>query len=839
MNKYITLLLFAFAVVFSTKAQLVFEGQVFEQDKVTTLPFLNVLAMPSGEGTTTDIDGYFYFTTNKKVKTLTFSSIGFESVVVKVKNTSDKNMLIIMPPSGIQINETIVLGKRKKIKKDTAAITLYRNVVKNKKENRPKGLDSYYYKEHTKMEFDLYKYNPKLPKKFYMRAFRYAFDFTDTTMAGNWFVPGLLQEEISEVYYQNKPKRNKQIMHANMATGMDNLSASLLLTDVFEQINMYDNMIEAGGKPFASPFSPSGILTYRYFLSDSMYTEDSVKLYRLDFSPRNKHDIAFNGYAWIETVNFAITDMEFRIPTKANLNFISDFYVRQTFTKPDNEHWFLTAEEMHIAVNPFKNRKGRSILLKKRFRRGDIEINQQIPESIFEGENFIKADSIATRDKKWWKENRVAPLTEGEKNIFLVVDSIQNTKAYTNYKNAIYALGSGYLRFGRTPPIEIGQYYKFLSYNNIEGFRPKFGFRTNKYMSKKYQFTAYAAYGMKDKQWKHLLNLRFMLPTKNHHWHILEMKYGKDFTFLGTTDAEQVFNHDNALLSILRRRPLEKIMKIEEFRVQYEREWVNGFTTDIFGSRKTFYPILGTFEFNVPDGKGGLKPLKEFTTTEFGVNAHFEFGKNYFTNTFIRTGAGSKLPQVDVSYTLGLKDFLGGDHSYHKFKLRWFHRFSHKFGYSRYQVRAGYALGETPYPLLFMHQGNITFYNSKKAYSVMQEFEFASDRFAAFWIDHHFDGKILNAIPLVKLLRLRSIFLFKVLVSDIQPSNRTIIDMPTTIRSTLDMRDKVYMEMGFGIENILNVLRVDFVWRLTQRNKVIGGIPVDKFTIKFAIEPKL
>jgi len=280
-------------------------------------------------------------------------------------------------------------------------------------------------------------------------------------------------------------------------------------------------------------------------------------------------------------------------------------------------------------------------------------------------------------------------------------------------------------------------------------------------------------------------------------------------------------------------------MKIEEFRVQYEREWVNGFTTDIFGSRKTFYPILGTFEFNVPDGKGGLKPLKEFTTTEFGVTGHFEFEKNYFTNTFIREGAGSKLPQVDVSYTIGLKDFLGGDHSYHKFKLRWFHRFSHKFGYSRYQVRAGYSLGETPYPLLFMHQGNTTFYNSKKAYSVMQEFEFASDRFAAFWIDHHFDGKILNIIPLVKSLRLRSIFLFKVLVSDIQPSNRTIIDMPTTIRSTLDMSDKVYMEMGFGIENILSVLRVDFVWRLTQRNKVIGGIPVDKFTIKFAIEPKL
>jgi len=838
MIKKILTILFILVSVHSIDAQLIFKGQVFEKDGETTIPFVNVSALPSGEGTTTDIDGNFTLRSSKKIKTLTFSFIGYESYVLKVKNASNSNIVIKLQSSDIKINETVVLAKRRKIKKDTAAITLYRNVVKHKKENRPKGMDSYYYKEHTKMEFDLYKYNPKLPTRFYMKAFRYAFDFTDTTEAGNWFVPGLLQEEVSEVYYQKKPQRNKKIMLANMATGMDNLSASLLLTDIFQLIDMYDNTIEAGGKPFASPFSPSGILTYRYFLSDSTVNEDGTKMYRLDFSPRNKHDIAFNGYAWIENKNFAITDMEFRIPTKANLNFISDFYVRQSFTKPDNEHWFLTAEEMHIAVNPFKNRKGRSVLLKKRFKRGNISINQNFSDTIFEGENLIVSDSVANRNKKWWKENRVAELTEGEKNIFLVVDSIQNTKAYTNYKNAIYALGSGYLRFGRKPKIEIGQYYKFVSHNNIEGYRLKFGARTNKYMSKKYQLTAYGAYGLKDKEWKYLANLRFMLPRENHHWHILELTLGKDFTFLGTSNAEVDFNHDNALLSVLRRRPLEKIMKIEEYRVQYEREWVNGFTTDIFGSRKTYFPIPGTFEFNKPDGKGGLKSIKEFTTTEFGINAHFEFGKNYFENTFIRTNAGSKLPQVTVSYQVGLKDFLGGDFAYHKFKFRWFHRLAHKFGYSRYQFRGGYAIGKTPYPLLFQHRGNTTFYNSKKAYSVMQEFEYASDRYAAFWIDHHFDGKILNAIPLIKLLRLRSIFLFKVLVSDINPQNRNLIDMPTTISSTWQEKEKVYMEMGFGIENIVNMFRVDFVWRLTQRNKIISGVPVDKFTVKFAFEPK-
>ena len=30
---------------------------------------------------------------------------------------------------------------------------------------------------------------------------------------------------------------------------------------------------------------------------------------------------------------------------------------------------------------------------------------------------------------------------------------------------------------------------------------------------------------------------------------------------------------------------------------------------------------------------------------------------------------------------------------------------------------------------------------------MIREFEFISDRFATLWVDHHFDGQILNRIP--------------------------------------------------------------------------------------------
>lgn len=839
MLKQFSLTIFFIAFFLGAAAQYFVTGQVFEKGGTEAIPFVNITALPSGEGTTTDIDGKFVFKSTKKTSSLTFSFIGYETQKYKTTGSREDSLKIILYTSDIKIDETVIVAKRiNKLPRDTPAITLYRNVVKNKEDNKPKGLDSYHYKEHSKIEFDLYKYSPKLETRFYMKPFQIAFDYQDSTASGNLILPGLLQEELVEVYYNKDPAKNKRIILGSLATGIENMSANIILSNYLERIDMYDNVINVGGKSFSSPFSPGGILTYRYFLSDSSVTEKGVKTYRLDFSPRNKHSIAFNGYAWIEEEHFAITEMEFRVPSKANLNFINDFYVKQTFTKPNNKNWFLTEEEMHVAFNPLKNKKNRSVLLKKRISRSELYLNEAFPDSIFKGEALIIEDSVTNRSMEWWEANRVSPLTETEKNIHLVVDSVKNLRVYRDIQRIIYFGTTGYLRLGKKVPVEIGQMYKFISWNNVEGIRLKFGARTNKFLSKDFILTSYAAYGLKDKQWKGLAELRVMLPKKNHHWHTLDFSYVNDFTFLGATNSEQKFNHDNLFLALLRRGPLTKIMRIEDYAVKYEREWLNGFSTVLSGSRKTYFAIKNTFDFDRIDAQGNLESFPQFSTTEIGLTAKLEFGKSYFKNDFYRISAGSKKPQVELSYSVGIEDALGGEHGFHKFRLKYFHRWTHKFGFTKYQIRAGYLLGEAPYPLMFMHQGNNNFYYSSSSYSNMGEFEYASDRYAAFWLDHHFDGNILNAIPLVKLLKFRSIFLFKIMIGDISAANRSLILMPTSMTSTSQEKEKIYAEMGFGIENILKVLRVEFMWRLTQRDKIFEGKNVQKFSIKFAFQPK-
>ena len=163
---FIKNLFYLFFVMFfalSTQAQVTIKGKILEKNGTDPIPFVNVMALPSGEGTTSNFDGEFIIKTDKKIKSLTFSFIGYETLKYKVdaKNTDD--LQITMYPSDIQIDETVIVAKRiRKIPKDTPAIALFRKVVKNKEENRPKNLDSYHFKEHSKIEVSLYKFKPKL-----------------------------------------------------------------------------------------------------------------------------------------------------------------------------------------------------------------------------------------------------------------------------------------------------------------------------------------------------------------------------------------------------------------------------------------------------------------------------------------------------------------------------------------------------------------------------------------------------------------------------------------------------------------------------------------------------
>ena len=101
--------------------------------------------------------------------------------------------------------------------------------------------------------------------------------------------------------------------------------------------------------------------------------------------------------------------------------------------------------------------------------------------------------------------------------------------------------------------------------------------------------------------------------------------------------------------------------------------------------------------------------------------------------------------------------------------------------------------------------------------------EFAYDKYASLTLDYHLKGFLFNRIPLIRQLYLREVFGFKVLYGGIRNENlpqynSSLLKFPAdrdgnSIVHQFDSRP--YIEASVGIENILKVIRIDFVKRFT------------------------
>jgi hypothetical protein len=168
-------------------------------------------------------------------------------------------------------------------------------------------------------------------------------------------------------------------------------------------------------------------------------------------------------------------------------------------------------------------------------------------------------------------------------------------------------------------------------------------------------------------------------------------------------------------------------------------------------------------------------------------------------------------------YTEGLKGILQGDYQYHKIVAGLSYTLHiNPFGDTRFYAEEGKIFGAVPYPLMELHPGNETYLYDENAYNMMNYYEFASDQYLSFNVEHHFEGYFLKKIPLIRKLKWREIAGYKTLYGSVNPQNEQTLLFPSTLGA---LNHGPYSEADVGIENILKVIRIDALWRLTYLDR--------------------
>ena len=160
---------------------------------------------------------------------------------------------------------------------------------------------------------------------------------------------------------------------------------------------------------------------------------------------------------------------------------------------------------------------------------------------------------------------------------------------------------------------------------------------------------------------------------------------------------------------------------------------------------------------------------------------------------------------------------LNGDFNYNKVSISISNRFKMAtLGYSNIYVKVGKVFSEVPYTLLEIPRGNQTGIYANNTFNQMNYFEFVSDQYIEAYWQHHFDGLLFNRIPFIKKFNFREVLGINMAYGTLSDKNKKY-----NINNNFTVMNKVpYFEGDLGIENILDIIRIDFLYRLTYKDAV-------------------
>ena len=791
-------------------------GKVIDSETKEPIPFVSIYFKGTSIGSISDFNGEYALETMHAGDSLTASSIGYNPQIKVIIKYRFQTVNFELSPNSYTLNEVVIVAG------ENPADILLRKVIDAKEQNSNKNFDFYQYEMYNKIQFDANNISEKFKNRKILEPFSFIFNHVDTsTVNGKAFLPVFLTETLSDVYYRKNPRAKKEVIKASKVSGFENESFSQIMGNIYQTANIYDNHIVLFEKNFVSPIANFGFAYYKYYLVDSSYL-DNQWCYQIMFKPRRKQELTFTGNIWIHDTTYAIKKVDMRIIDDANINFINAMDIRQDYQLLEGKYWMLTKDYMIADFNVIENAKQtlgfyghRSTSYSK------FVFNQQAKKEIYgyPADIILKDSAILYTDDKW-TDFRHDTLTVKEKAIYSMIDSVKNVPIFKTYVDLIYTITNGYYVDGM---VEIGPYYKMLSFNQREGARFRFGGRTSNKFSTKWMFDAYFAYGQTDEKFKYgggFLKVNSKNPRRTYGMH-----YKYDTEQLG--QSTNAYSEDNFFNSFLSKGAINKLSMVKEYNAFYQHEWFSGLGNTLTFKQREVFPISGE-NFILNEGNTELQ-VPSIRTSEVSLNLRFAYNEKFLMGEFERVSLGTTYPIFEATYSYGIPNFINSDYSYHRVQLnlkQWFNVGT--LGWSKYILEAGRIWGKLPYPLLKIQEGNETYFYDELSYNLMNYYEFVSDQYVSLNYIHHFDGLFLNHIPLMRKLKWREVAFIKGVMGNLSEQNKSYSKFPA-ITHTLEIP---YWEGGLGVENIFKVLRVDAIWRLSH----LDHENINKFGIFFSFQ---
>jgi len=849
LRKNITLLILLITgtiAVFAQGQTVRISGNV-KDDKGEILSYAAVRLKDTSTGCITDYNGNFSFNGKVEGQTLIVSSLGYKEYEVKLSSKTKFPLNIVLQSVTYDLDEVVIKPEKERYKKKgNPAVELANEIINRRSDDNPFNNEYVSRDRYETYLIALDNFTEEKQQQAMFRKFPFLSEYVDTSKVSGKPILNVSTRELAATdYYQNRPSRQKQLVHGREWIGIEDflpdeeVRASLEAT--LKDVDLFNEKVMIMRNEFVSPFADYATTYYRYYLQDTIDVEGE-KCVDLAFVPRNLQSFGFTGhlYITIDSTHF-VKWIQMNVPYDINLNFVEYMNLEQKFARDSEHPRLLTYECITAEFKLYDFIDG--IYGRREVFYSDYKFNDDVDKEPFtHQEHIIEPGEASERDEEFWAQYRnTGTDTDGgkHKDVKDMLTQLRKVPVYYWTEQFINLLFSGFIpvREERTP-FYIGPVNTMISYNGMEKIRFKLGGMTTAYLNPHLFGTAYLIYGVDDNRFKYYGRLEYSFEPKKEQWnefpvHSLRLQYENDIYQYG--QQYLYTNKDNALLS-LKRLPDNMIGYIRNTELTYTQERHSGFTfTGIIRNRVNEATKFIPMQRN--DGSG---PVKEIMQTELEIGLRYAPHEKFVQHKWNRKSKTPEHPVFTLNHSMSYAGVLGSDYSIQHTELSYRQRLmAAPIGYFDVMLRAGKIWGQAPYPLLIIPNANLSYTYRKETFETMTPMEFILDQHLTWDVVYYMNGLILNRTPLVKDLKLREVLYCRGTWGSLSDMNNPAIDTSGKLFSYPTDRSKAtgtvmkepFVEIGAGIENIFKLMSINWFKRMTYKDSP----DVDQWGIRIAV----
>lgn len=835
---FLTLLLCVTAVVAVAQKSTYVRGVVVDSLSNDPLPNVSVILGETGMGTMTDSIGRFDIQSQLDFPYVRFSALGYESQDVAIKKGRTNKLYVQLSPTYIPLSEVLVQpSKEKYSKKNNPAVDLARRLIDKRQLQDSLRPQYFSQRKYTKTTYAINKFTDFVRANPIVRQAPFLMQHIDTSdVTRNNILNLVVNEQITDCYSQLQPRVVREIPVAIKREGLegffDKENLQAMSNEMLREVDIYSNDITLFDQQFVSPLSQHAISFYKYYLLDTLDV-DGQKCIDLGFASYNPQSFGFAGhlYVVIDDSSYFVKRARYTIPKDINLNYVSRMILCQDY-RPDSLGCPIKVYD-DVVTEFSVGRHMPSLYARRTVHYSHFSYDRPSDELLMPSRISAYDYNVYEQDEAFWNMHRPVPLRRQEKSVAEVSTQLREIPFIKFVSKTLHTLSTGYIAthsIDIKSRFDIGPFNTFISGNSIEGLRLKLGGTTTAKLLPHLFASGYVAYGFDDKKWKYAASLEYSFNRKRHsalEYPIRSIKayYQYDLNFLAQRYIHSL--RDNFVLS-LRRAPDYNATYMRTCGVTYKHEFLNGLSLEV-GVRNERQESTPYLPFNTIKNDGSIESHTSFSQTLGEVALQYCPTDNFYSAYGVRYPISSDAVSLSIRHIFAVKGY-GSQYDYHHTEMAASKRFRlSSWGYIDAIAKGGVVWNDVPYPLLIIPYANMSYTISPESYSLLSPMEFIFDKYVACDITYYANGLLFNRIPFVNKLALREVISFRAVYGSITDNNyypeQTGMYLFNPEWEVKRMNGAPpYMEMSVGIDNILSVLRIDYVFRLTYRDAVNADI---------------